>query len=174
MQIIYPIIFFIISLKWGNWKDWEKYYQTILFMVVGNLLYSFLFLDYPMWRFEHTFEEDILPTIKSIDLLKTFTSFPILTLIYLSQYPEEQNITKKTIYIVIWTMLFGVIEFISKMLGMISYHHGWNMWWSLLFDLGMFSILAIHYKRPLIAWIISGVFTLFLWTVFEINFKLIE
>lgn len=127
MQIIYPIIFLLISLKWGKWKNWKQYYPTVLFMVVGNLLYSFLFKDYPLWRFEHTFEERLLPTRMSIDLLKTFTSFPILAFTFLSLFPEERNLVKILLHILTWTFLFCVIELISKSLGMITYHHGWNM-----------------------------------------------
>lgn len=174
MQIIYPIIFFLFALKWGKWKNWKQYYPTVLFMVVGNLLYNTMFKDYPLWRFEHTFEETVLPTRMSIDLLKTFTSFPILTFIYLSHFPEERNFKKYVKHILTWTLLFCGIEYISNFLGMISYHHGWNMWWSLVFDFLMFTLLAIHYKRPIIAWIFSAIFILFLWNVFEINFELLE
>ncbi|WP_408010224.1 CBO0543 family protein [Pseudalkalibacillus sp. A8] len=174
MQIVYPIIFFIISLRWGKWKNWQKYYPTILFMVVGNLFYLYLFKEYPMWRFEHTFEEKLLPTRMSINVLKVFTSFPILTLIFLSHYPEDRNVKKKVSYIIFWSILFGVIEYVSKLFGMISYHHTWNMWWSLFFDSVMFSILAVHYKRPIIAWIVSGLFILFLWKVFHIDFELLD
>ncbi|WP_243357411.1 CBO0543 family protein [Bacillus litorisediminis] len=174
MQIIYPIVFFLISLKWGKWNNLKQYYPTMLFMVIGNLLYGFLFKDYPMWRFEHTFEQELLPTRMSIEFLKSFTSFPILTFLFLSHYPEDQNRIKKVLYIVMWAFLFVLIEKISKWLGMISYHHGWNIWWSLFFDIVMFSILAIHYKRPIIAWILSGIMFLFLWHVFDIHFELLE
>nr|WP_246945026.1 CBO0543 family protein [Bacillus pinisoli] len=131
-------------------------------------------MDYPMWRFEHTFEEEILPTRKSIDLVKTFTSFPLLTLLFLSYLPEEKNRVKKILYIIFWTIVFGLIEKVSRMLGMISYHHGWNLIWSLVFDFAMFSILAIHYKRPILAIIISMIFSFSLWKLFGINFTLIE
>lgn len=174
MQIIYPMIFLLISLKWAKWKNFHLYYPTVLFMIVGNLLYSFLFKDYPLWRFEHTFEENVLPTRMSIDLLKTFTSFPILTVIYLSHFPEKGTFKKYGIYILAWSFIFGGIEYVSKLIGMITYHHGWNMWWSLFFDFGMFALLAVHYKRPFIAWIISGIFILFLWNTFDINFELLK
>ncbi|HAQ08435.1 MAG TPA: hypothetical protein DCR24_13295 [Bacillus bacterium] len=174
MQIIYPIIFFLLSLKWAKWKNFLLYYPTVLFMIVGNLLYSFLFKDYPLWRFEHTFEKNVLPTRMSIDLLKTFTSFPILTIIYLSNLPEKETFKKYGIYILSWSILFGSIEYVSKQLGMITYHHGWNMGWSLIFDSCMFSLLAVHYKRPIIAWIISIIFILFLWNTFDIHFELLK
>jgi hypothetical protein len=174
MQIIYPIIFLLVSLKLGKWRNWQQYYPTVLFIVVGNLLYCFLFKEYPMWRFEHTFEEKVLPTRMSIDLLKTFTSFPILTVIYLSLFPEERNLVNYMKHILTWTVIFAVIEYVSKLLGMISYHHGWNMWWSLLFDFTMFTLIAIHYKRPILALILSGLFTLCLWNIFGINFSQLE
>lgn len=174
MQIIYPIVFLLIALKFGKWKNLKQYYPTLLFMMLGNLLYSFLFYDYPLWRFEHTFEEKVLPTRMAIDLLKTFSSFPILAFIYLSLLPEEGTVFKYVRHIIIWTVLFFIIEIISKYLGMITYHHGWNMWWSLGFDCSMFTLLTIHYKRPVIAWILSGIFILFLWNIFDIHFKLLE
>ncbi|HZH61981.1 MAG TPA: CBO0543 family protein [Metabacillus sp.] len=174
MQIIYPIIFLLISLKWVKWNYWQQYYPTVLFMVIGNLLYSFLFKDYPLWRFEYTFEEKVLPTRMSIDLIKTFTSFPILAFIFLSLFPEERKFSKIMKHILTWTFLFGAIEYVSKFLGMISYHHGWNMCWSLVFDFSMFTLLAIHYKHPIIAWILSAIFIMFLWNVFDINFELLE
>jgi hypothetical protein len=174
MQLIFPVIFFLISLKWGKWHNWRQYYPTMLLMVVGNLLYSSMFKEYPMWSFEHTFEEKILPTTMSIDLLKTFTTFPILTLVFLSNYPEDKSVIKKVLHILTWTLIFGAIEYIAKLLGMISYHNGWSMWWSLLFDFTMFSLLIVHYKRPIIAWLLSILFTLFLWSTFDLSFKLLE
>lgn len=174
MQIIYPIVFLLIALKFGKWKNWKQYYPTLLFMVVGNLLYSFLFKDYPLWRFEHTFEKDVLPTRMSIDLLKTFTSFPILAFIYLSLLPEEGTFRTYIKHLLTWTVLFFVIEWISEKFGMITYHHGWSMWWSLGFDFSMFTLLAIHYKRPILALILSAIFILFLWNAFHIQFELLE
>ena len=174
MQIIYPILFLLIALKWGKWKNFKLYYPTILFTVIGNLFYSYLFKEYPMWRFEQTFEEKLLPSTMSITILKSFTSFPILTFLFLSHFPDHRNTTRKLLYIVFWSILFVLIEIISKWLGMISYHHGWNMWWSLFFDFVMFSILAIHYKRPAAAWILSGLFILFLWEAFDIHFGILE
>jgi hypothetical protein len=174
MQIIYPIVFFLIALKFGKWKNWKQYYPTLLFMVIGNLLYSYLFKDYPLWRFEHTFEKVVLPTRMSIDLLKTFSSFPILAFIYLSLLPEEGIFLTYVKHVFTWTVLFCVIEIISKRLGMITYHHGWSMWWSLGFDFSMFTLLTIHYKRPILAWILSAIFILFLWNIFDIQFELLE
>lgn len=174
MQIIYPILFILIALKFAKWRNFNTYYPTVLFMVIGNLLYSYLFKEYPLWRFEHTFEENLLPTRLSINLIKIFISFPSLTVLFLSYYPDGKSLPKKGLYVVFWALLFGAVEFISKKLGMISYHHGWNIWWSLLFDLMMFIILAIHYKRPISAWALSAIFIIFLWNVFHINFEMLE
>lgn len=174
MQLIYPLIFFLISLKWGKWRNLQQYYPTLLFMIAGNLLYSFLFKEYPLWRFEHTFEKKVLPTRMSIELLKTFTSFPILTVIFLSLLPEERKLIKYARHIFTWTVIFFAIEYVSELFGMISYHHGWNIWWSFVFDFTMFTMLSIHYKRPIIAWVLSAIFILCLWNIFEIDFSLLD
>jgi hypothetical protein len=143
-------------------------------MVIGNLLYSYTFNEYPMWKFHHTFEQAILPTTMSINLLKTFTSFPLLTLIFLSNYPEGRKIIGKLTYVTIWTMLFIGIELISYVLGMISYHNGWNIWWSVMFNFMMFSLLALHYKKPLIALFISLIYITILCRIFDLNFFILE
>jgi hypothetical protein len=174
MQIIFPIVFLLAALKWGKWKKWREYYPTILFMVLGNLLYSYLFKEYPLWMFDHTFEEKLLPTQMSINLIKSFTSFPILTLIFLSHIPEGKNTKKNIFYIIAWTILFIGIEYIARLLGMITYHNGWNMWWSMLFDFIMFVLLAMHYRNPILAWILSGIFIIVMWILFDISFELLD
>ncbi|MCA1029737.1 hypothetical protein LCL95_01670 [Bacillus timonensis] len=174
MQAIFPVVFLLLALKFGKWKRFSEYYPTLLFMIMGNLLYSFMFKEYPLWRFEHTFEKEIMPTRMTIDLLKTFTSFPLLTFIFLSHFPEGKSFKKQGVYIIFWTFIFVMIEFFAKLLGMISYHNGWNMWWSIVFDFSMFVILSIHFKRPLVAWVLSSFFVAALWFAFDIHFGLLK
>jgi hypothetical protein len=41
-----------------------------------------------------------------------------------------------------------ITEKVSHTLGFFSYHNGWTIWWSLLFNLLMFPLLYLHHKKP--------------------------
>jgi hypothetical protein len=43
------------------------------------------------------------------------------------------------------------------------------MWWSFLFDVILFVMLYIHYKRPLLAWGLSIIIIIFFLNVFDVN-----
>jgi hypothetical protein len=47
------------------------------------------------------------------------------------------------------------MEVVSGALGFITYHNGWNIWWTALFDVHMFVFIILHYKKPLFAWLLS-------------------
>ncbi|PIB57799.1 hypothetical protein, partial [Pseudomonas sp. 2822-17] len=53
IHIVIKLLFLFAAYKWGDWEKWEKYYPTILFFIIGDLLYNFLFYNYPMWLFNY-------------------------------------------------------------------------------------------------------------------------
>ena len=65
--------------------------------------------------------------------------------------------------------MYITIEFINNKLGFITYHNNWNLWWSFLFTGIIFFILPIHYKRPLLAWLIIIGIIITLLGIFDIK-----
>lgn len=160
-QIIVTIIMVLSAWKWGDWRHWRLYYPTMLFFALGDITCGFLTYNYPLWEFE----SPLLKTTLS-DLLISLVFFPATVLLYLPHFPKK--IKKQVPYILLWVLIYTAIEHVSYLLGFFSYHNGWNIWWSVLFNSAMFPILRVHHKKPLLALFISMIAALLLLVYFKI------
>ncbi len=171
-NLLYAAFYIAIALKWADWKNWKQYYPTILFFMVGDLLYQFLFFRYSMWEYKPIGSDASWAKHTHLSLLVMFIKYPLTMLIFLGHLPEIRG--KRFFYILGWTLLYLVNELIDLMTGGIVHKHGWNIAWSALFTFVMFSILSIHYKNPPLAWFLSAAFTVFLWKVFEVPSSILK
>lgn len=96
------------------------------------------------------------------DFLLSILYFPPFVLIYLTNYPVNQGIIKKVLYMSFWSLLSTTIEGIEYMLENIRYDHSWSLWKSLLFNLVLFPTLTIHHTRPLLAYVLFLIETILL------------
>lgn len=123
-------------------------------------MYNFVFYNYTLWKYErlvnHTFSA----------VLVAATIFPSTTILYLSHFPKK--LWKAILYGLLWISLYALWEFISGKLGFFSYEHGWNLLWSVGFNIILFTMIRFHYKKPLLAWSISFV----LFSIFMYIFKI--
>lgn len=141
------IIFVIFSAwKWSDWKNWQKYHATMLFIVVANLLYNLIYYDHLLWKLM----PDFLYSQFIGELLYTFIVFPFTALLFMSRYPK--SIKSQIFYNLKYIAIYILFEFIFYKFGGIIYNYDWNMWWSLAWDCMMFPIWALHYKKPLLAY----------------------
>jgi hypothetical protein len=168
MHFIYCFSFLIVALKWGDWKNWKAYYPTILFFIGGDLLKNALLHNYRMWEFQEVyFGQKILVGHFAIDLMNMIICYPAILLIYLGHYPR--GLWKQIIWIAFWVLILSAKEFINlKYLNLINHYHGWNIVWSVIFNIIMFIILRIHFKSPLLAWAISIIWIIFLYNWFDV------
>lgn len=143
------ILYILVCLKWGDWKNWRKYYPTILYVIIWDLMFSRFTVNYPLWTFSH-------PLLKHTfsDLLIAFVSFPCAILLYLPYVPKK-SIIKQILHIAFWAGIFSFFEAISLSLRAISYNNGWNFWWSVAADVMIFCMIRLHYEKPLFAWGLS-------------------
>ncbi len=170
MNVIYGIAYVLAAYRWGKWKDWKKYYSTILFFIIGDLLYQYLLSDlYPMWKYVPIGPDaEKGMTHTHIVLLIMLIKYPCTILIYIGNYPYKKRIIYQIVYIGLWTLLFTVNELITKEMGGMTHHNGWDITASIIFNIAMFTILTIHYKKPLIAWGLSFIFIVILWNYFHV------
>ncbi|CAM4355570.1 hypothetical protein L1N85_15110 [Paenibacillus alkaliterrae] len=168
MHFVYNALFLYAGIKWGDWRRWRDYYPTILFFICGDLLMNFLLYNYSMWTYQETFfGEQILRNHTFISLMIMFIVYPSTILIYLGRFPQGR--WKQALWVAFWTLLYSSMEYINlHYLHLIKHHNGWEMWWSVFFNVFMFLIIKIHYKHPLLAWGISIIMILFLWFMFDI------
>lgn len=140
-QIIVTIVMLLFAWKWGDWKNWKLYYPTMLFFALGDFTYGLLTYNYPLWEFE----SPLLKTTLS-DLLISLVFFPATILIYLPHYPK--TFIKQALYILMFISVYTIVEKVSYLLGFFSYHNGWSIGWSILFNFMMFPLLYLHHKKP--------------------------
>lgn len=169
VNTIYGLIWLAALWIWGDWKNWKKYYPTILFFILGDFLYLYLLSDhYPMWRYNPAeMDGNVGITNTHISLSIILIKYPATVLIYLSKFPKEDK-KKQCLYILFWVSIYAVNEMIDVKIGLIEYLNGWNYWWSMLFNVAMFIILRVHFRNPVRAWLLSAVFIVFLWTTFDV------
>ncbi|MRG87119.1 CBO0543 family protein [Salinibacillus xinjiangensis] len=144
--------------RWGDWRNWEKYHTTMLYFALGNLLYNFLTAHYFLWRLD----ADFLSNHTLTEMLYTFIVFPGTALLFLCNMPEEKR--RRNVHIVKWIFIYALWEAFFVLTKSIEYQYGWGYWWSVGFDTFMFPMLLLHYKKPLIAYLLSipiGIF--FIW-----------
>lgn len=144
--------FLVSAWKWGDWKNWEKYYPSILFVMVVNLTVSYLGYHQSFW----IFNPDVLVATETVvELLNTYVSLPVTTLLFLSHWPREGR-GRQWKHILLWVCIYGAIEGVDHYYFRgISYGNGWSYGCSLLFDCAMFITIAVHYARPLWGWIMT-------------------
>ncbi|WP_422392231.1 CBO0543 family protein [Niallia oryzisoli] len=163
MYILINTLYLIVGYIWGDWRNWKRYYSTILFFTIGDFLYNFLLYKKSMW----VFHDLILPNHTMITILAMVVSYSATALIYLGRFP--QGWIKRTFWFLLWTVIYLSFEYINSRFGFITYHNGWNFGWSVLFTCMIFFILPVHQKWPLFAWLISIAFIITLLNIFDVK-----
>ncbi|GAA0329617.1 hypothetical protein GCM10008967_20130 [Bacillus carboniphilus] len=173
LNIVLGLAYIFFAWKWGDWKNWRFYYPTILFFITGDLLYQFLFHDYSMWEFVPVGKDKELNlTHTHITLMILSIKYPATILIFLGNFPSSR--VKQIGFIGIWVLIYTANEWFTMSNGGIIHQHGWNMKWSILFNIVMFTILAVHRKRPLIAWSFSIAFIIFLFQAHDVPMDILK
>ncbi|WHY91432.1 CBO0543 family protein [Neobacillus cucumis] len=164
MHFTIGLLLIAASLRWANWKEWQRYYPTILYIVSANLLYKFFASSkFPLWSFDS--QDFFFKSHMGIFLWHVFIVNTLAAFLYLSHFPEG-TFWKKAFYIVKWVVFFIVGEVVLYRFQHVRYDHGWNLGWSVLFDFTMFTMLRLHFKKPIWAIILSFFFTLLYLYVF--------
>lgn len=165
MHVAITIFTIIASIKWADWKNWREYHASMFFISTGGFLYEFIVKENSLWKFH----PDLLYGHEMVVIVYALITMPISILIFLSHFPNKW--LQRIIYILIWSGIYIFVEWILYKFGRISYQHGWQFLYSFFFDIVMFSVLALHQKKPVSAYIISIFITCFLIAYFHIPFK---
>ncbi|SEC04458.1 hypothetical protein SAMN05443246_2778 [Paenibacillus sp. GP183] len=139
--MVFPLILVFASLfVVKDWRNWRKYYPTILFTISVDLIFSVLTYEHSLWYFHKAL---FIPNHTLHDLWINFTAFPLIILMYLSRYPYKSGWLMQTAYFTLWAVLFSLVEGVSFILRFITYHNGWSYWWSVLFWFTMFPVVRL-------------------------------
>ena len=166
IRIALSILSIFACWKWGEWKDWRVYYPTILYGIIGDLAYNFVFFNHTLWQYEKFINHTIS------DIFNAFLVFPWIIILVLSRWP--QGLLKQSAYILAWAVGLSVLEYGSNLFGFFSYHNEWNIFWSFAVYVGAFILLRVHYKHPLVVWPISAALAIATAILFDLPFSVIK
>lgn len=152
----------IITYKFGDWRNWKLYYPTILFFWCGDLIGIVVFYNYLLWEFK----SDILSHV-AVDFIQIIFILTCTTILFLQYYPE--NMIMQILYILIWVLIYSVIEWFFHLLGGISYNYGWSIWWSVTHNIYQFILLRIHHRKPILAWLLAFTSLGIIMFIFKVN-----
>jgi hypothetical protein len=155
MHIVYNLLYFLAAWRWGDWRNWQRYYSTILFLILCDLLHNFLAYSHALWIFQEGILPELLPNHTTITLMYMLFSYPATILIYLKYFFRTDKWSKRVFHYILWVLIYITAEFINLHFGLFSHHNGWSFLYSVLFVMMMFILFPIHYKNPLLAWVIS-------------------
>jgi len=160
LRLVIILIYLFACYRWGDWKNWKEYYPTILYVIIGDISYNFIFYDHTLWSYvrlvNHTFS----------DFLVAFTVFPSAIILFLTHYPKKP--WKQISYIILWTVISTLVEYISVNAGYFSYSGGWSILWSMGVFFIAFLLTRLHYKHPLVVWPISSICALATMFIFKV------
>lgn len=109
--------------RWGDWRRWPRYYPTLLYVMVANLLAGYITYQHPLWDFN---ADALAASETTVELLNTFIVLPATTLVYLGNYPAAGPL-RQTGYVLAWVALFAAVETADTLLGGICYFNGWSL-----------------------------------------------
>ena len=151
LPFILTILLLLVTWRYGDWRNWRKYYQTILFIVLVNLFSYVLTFDYPLWLFHESF---FIPNRMINEFRLDFLFMPAIILFYLTNYPYGVGRLRQLVYIVGWGTFWTSTEAFYVYNNVYTYHNGWNIWWSSVVWYLMFVGMVIHHMYPPWAWLI--------------------
>ncbi|HEY0827149.1 MAG TPA: CBO0543 family protein, partial [Bacilli bacterium] len=170
MYLLYIAIWCLLCWRYGDWRNWQKYHATILYLIIGDLLYNFLTYNHVMWQYESS----IIPTHTFNNLMMMFIMYPASMLVYLAKFPKKSWV-KAILYFIMWLFILVSFEWVfNKYLKLLTYHHGWSFMWSLIFDIILLTMVKLHMSRPLLTYLLSIGIVIYFFTTFHVPISKIK
>lgn len=157
MHILICVFIIFYTWKRANWKKWKEYHSTILFLPGMNLVYNFL--SFSSGRFLWKMNPDFLFNHTVTELTYTGVLLTSTVLLFISTYPD--NRVKIILHYLKYIVVYSIVETIFYLSGRIEYKYGWSIWHSIAFYFLMFPAIRIHYKKPILAYILFVFVTIF-------------
>lgn len=162
LHLVYNVSFLIVGWIFGDWRNWQKYYPTILFFIVGDLIQNFITRTEPLWKYHGATPLNHI----TISLLIMVIAYPATILIFLKYALKSWK--HFAMNYGLWVFLYSMIEWINLRLGLISHHHGWTLGWSIFINAIMFLSFRIHHDSPIMAWLMYLLAFIFIVIQFDI------
>ncbi|WP_426452808.1 CBO0543 family protein [Paenibacillus sp. S-38] len=152
MPLILSIVWLIAAWRFGDWRNWRKYYPSTLFTVVVSLVIFTLQHNHPLWKFHGAF---LFPNRTLHEHRINFSVLPPICLLFLTFYRYRSGFIQQFLYITFWVVILSLTEAFVGFAKFLTYHNGWSIWWSVAFWYLALSVIRLHYSKPLLASLVS-------------------
>jgi len=166
-HLAHGLLFVFAAYKWGDWRNWKRYYPTILFFWFGGILQYGWFYQHSLWALYSSGVPHLF-----IELYYKFVISSSAVILFLSNYPNL--LWKQVLYIVLWVGIYSVDEWGVHKLGYFSYFHGWSLNWSILVNFIMFPTFRLHHEHPIPALVLLMGFMTLLMYLFNVPLREIQ
>lgn len=168
IHLIISILSFIVASKYGDWKNWEKYYSTILYLIIGDLIYNVIFVNVkPLWMHKSYLMGHTLTNL----LLWMPIIYTSIVLLYIPHFPKV--FIRQIFYVLAWLLSLILLEVVLRYFKSIEYYNNWNIIWSSVHWLYLILFLKVHYHKPFLAWILSFAICAVMTIIFKVPLGLL-
>ena len=123
--------FLLVAWKWGDWRRWQKYYSSMLFVALVDMSAGYISYHHSLWIFD---PDALIKTETIVELINSYLLLPATTLVYLANFPSEGR-GRQGAYILLWVFIYSTLEYVDHaIIGGISYSNGWSFRNSIFFD----------------------------------------
>ncbi|MFV8829128.1 hypothetical protein [Alkalihalobacterium sp. APHAB7] len=158
------LLFTIILATAGSLKHLPKHYKELAYISFFNAFYYYICKRYLLWEFK---PKDI--NWRMVRAAHTFITTPLVVLSSLSKFP--QTLPKQIVHVLKWTFISAYLEHVIAQQKLIRFKHGWNIYWSALIYLKMYTYSYLHTKNALLTWVLSIWSAIFFILRFKIPLK---
>lgn len=156
MHLIINLYIIFAVWKWADYKSWQKYHSTMLFLPLMSLVYGYI--SFSAGIFLWNVVPDFLFTHAVTELIYITILLPSTVLLFLTNYPDSPQ--KIVIHFLKYIFIYSTVETLLYATGRFEYQNGWSIWHSIFFYFLMFPAIIIHYKRPILAYIVFILITI--------------
>lgn len=165
MHIMLVLSIILLTIYSKSWRDIPKYFKNMVFVSSFNGLYYLLCRRHLVWEF--------IPNGINWFLIRIAHSMvvtPLFVLIFLSKMPS--TLFKKILHFIRWILVSSAVEHWIHKKKLILYAHGWNIFWSGVLYLKMFTYSYLFTKRPFLALFLSLYSTIFFIFKFKVPLRM--
>jgi hypothetical protein len=143
------IVFMVLlNVFGGTWRYVPKYYKSMAYVSCVNACYYLLCRRHLVWEFTPNGIN-----WKFLRAAQILIVSPLLVLLYLSKLPESR--LKQILHTVKSILIACLVELFVHKQKLLQFRHGWNLLWSSLMYLMMFTYSSLFTKRPFLTCLLS-------------------
>ncbi|GAE27411.1 hypothetical protein JCM9140_3556 [Halalkalibacter wakoensis JCM 9140] len=158
---------FLIWLNYHQktWKILPKFSRSLAYIAFINSSYYYFFKKHILWELQSN-----NLSLKQLRVIHIFFITPLIFLLCMANFPEH-NLKLQIKHILKWSIKCALVEFMGLHTQMIYFKNGWNIFWSWLIYIFLFSFGYIYTKKPKHIWTLTIPTLMFFLVKFRAPFR---